>query len=386
MSRLKPIFFRNNLRVKVQFSALVSIIFLFAFACFPHEEQPSILDFEIETNTVSIEIQTYFETLIRDELNILALPKSDPSHERENFSSENLKLDRMILYLFENWQSLRSQFFFNVNGKDLKLELVDVRLNSTAFDIEATAITLDMVAKIPDNSEYLTIGWDQKFGDLVVREQGSKENLYSDYLSIGDVSPRIYLKRNALLSKSNKFLSYVRSGLYHIVPIGYDHILFIIGLYLFSTHFRPLFLQVTLFTIAHSLTLILASFEIISISSLVVEPIIAASIVYVGLENYFFRPQTSYRGLIIFGFGLLHGLGFANVLDSLELSKDGILIPLLGFNIGVEIGQILILILCFVIFGYWFSDKHWYRPRIVRPLSGILISVGSFWFISRLIE
>ena len=255
------------------------------------------------------------------------------------------------------------------------------------FNIENdfAAVDIWIEAQIPDGSKYLTLGWDKKLGDLVIRQQGEEENPYSEYLSKGTISTKIYLSEEKLSSKTLVFLNYVISGIYHIVPLGYDHILFIVGLYLFSHQLSTLVVQVSVFTIAHSISLILASFGLINLPSSFVEPIIAASIIYIGLENYFVIGKSQYRALLIFGFGILHGLGFASVLNSLQLSKDGIVFPLVGFNIGVEIGQILILILCFSTFGYWFKARAWYRTRIVKPLSGVIILMGCYWFISRII-
>ena len=144
-------------------------------------------------------------------------------------------------------------------------------------------------------------------------------------------------------------------------------------------------LQVSIFTLSHSISLVLAVLGFINLPSFVIEPFIAASIIYVGLENYFFTEKKSYRGILIFAFGILHGLGFASILTSFKLSSSGIFLPLLGFNIGVEIGQILVLILCFFAFGYWFKEKIWYRARVVKPLSVILMLTGSFWLILRII-
>ena len=186
------------------------------------------------------------------------------------------------------------------------------------------------------------------------------------------------------ISKTS-FSSYVISGIYHIVLVGYDHILLIVGLYLVSTQFSSLVLQISIFTAAHSITLALAALDLIRVPSSIVEPIIAASIIYVGIQNFMEIRESRFRALIIFSFGLLLGLGFTNVLLSLEVLKKGVLFPLLEFNIGVEIGQLFILILCFSLFGFWSQEKIWCRQRIVRPLSGLIILLGLFWLIIRLI-
>ena len=156
------------------------------------------------------------------------------------------------------------------NQERLQLQLENLLIE---LDEDEKSVTIFVTAKIPVGSEYLTFGWSQKFGDLVIRELGESEGLYSGYLSRGEISPKIALKVGERSSRVAQFFSYMLSGVYHIVPIGFDHILFIIGLYLVSIHLRSLIFQVSLFTFAHTITLGLASFEIINVSSAIVEVI-----------------------------------------------------------------------------------------------------------------
>ena len=339
-------------------------------------------DFEVIDLTLSMKIITNLETLLNgssDDLRAVILAELDRADEG---SYSDLGIDAIKELLLRGWPFLRAEFFFRANQERLQLHLENLLIELNG---DEKSVAIFVTAKIPADSEYLTFGWSQKFGDLVIRELGEREGLYSGYLSKGETSPKIPLKVGELSSRGSQFFSYMLSGVYHIVPIGFDHILFIIGLYLVSNHLRSLIFQVSLFTFAHTITLGLASFEIISVSAAIVEPIIAASIIYIGLENYFVREQNSSRGVVIFGFGLLHGLGFAGVLTSLELTNAGILFPLLAFNLGVEFGQFLVLFLCFISFGYWYRNKAWYHLRVVRPISIVLILTGSFWLIERIV-
>ena len=352
--------------------------------CKSHEENPSILDFKVEFNTIYLELQINLNVLLQQKLSheeSSALELVDPDRE----ASEKSSIDDIAELIFKNWGFIRTKIFVAVDDQQMALKLSEVSVKSEDSDPKEKVLNLQIEAKLPDNPKYLILGWEDTLGDLVVREQGNAQNLYSDYLSKGMKTSQIFLKDAKATSRSDQFLSYVVSGIYHIVPIGYDHILFIIGLYLFANRLSVLALQVTLFTLAHSISLILSALNFISVPSSIVEPIIAISIIYVGLENYFGSRKNRNRVIIVFGFGLLHGLGFASVLKSLELSKDSLVMPLLGFNLGVEIGQILVLAACYSSFGYWFQEKIWYRQRIVKPLSGILVLAGGFWLISRLI-
>ena len=148
-------------------------------------------------------------------------------------------------------------------------------------------------------------------------------------------------------------LDYMVIGFEHILPLGLDHILFIVGLFLFSLHLRPLLLQVTMFTLAHTLTLGLAALEIISLSPRVVEPLIALSIAYVGIENIWFRRLGFHRLILVFAFGLVHGLGFAGVLADFGMPKDAFFTALISFNVGVEFGQLAVILIMYLLVGWW---------------------------------
>jgi hypothetical protein len=176
---------------------------------------------------------------------------------------------------------------------------------------------------------------------------------------------------------------FLKLGFTHILPEGLDHILFVLGLFFFSTFFRPLLLQVTAFTIAHSITLGLSLLGIFSLPSRLVEPLIALSIAVVALENIFFRKMRPSRFLIVFGFGLVHGLGFAGVLKGLGLPENQFLKVLVSFNLGVEGGQLAVIGMAAILTG-WMWKKPWYHRRVAVPVSALIAAIGLFWFVQRI--
>jgi hydrogenase/urease accessory protein HupE len=178
-------------------------------------------------------------------------------------------------------------------------------------------------------------------------------------------------------------VQYLTLGFRHIVPEGADHILFVLGLFLLSTRWKPLLAQVTAFTLAHSITLGLAMFGVVSLPSSVVEPAIAASIVYVAVENVLSRDLHRGRIAIVFLFGLLHGLGFASVLRDLGLPRGSFLPALVSFNLGVELGQLTVLAGALLAVGAWFGKRSWYRARVVVPASLAIAAVALYWTVER---
>ena len=179
------------------------------------------------------------------------------------------------------------------------------------------------------------------------------------------------------------WLDFVRLGIAHILT-GYDHLLFLVALLATARGLWSIVKIVTAFTLAHSMTLSLASLGLVTIPSRVIEPMIAASIVWVALENIFASDPGRRRALISFGFGLVHGFGFASALQELDLKGMAIARALVGFNLGVEIGQ-LIFITAFFPLLLWLMAPHRYRvsPSVV---SAAIAVMGAYWFVERLLE
>jgi hypothetical protein len=173
-------------------------------------------------------------------------------------------------------------------------------------------------------------------------------------------------------------------GFQHILPLGFDHILFVLSLYLLSPKWSTILKQATAFTVAHSLTLGMAMYGVIEPPSNVIEPLIAISIVAVALENIISPKLRTSRLGVVFLFGLVHGLGFAGALSELGLPQKHFLTTLLSFNAGVELGQIAVIVIAYILVGRWFSGKEYYHRRVVVPISAAIILMASYWTVERI--
>ena len=176
--------------------------------------------------------------------------------------------------------------------------------------------------------------------------------------------------------------TYLRLGFAHVVPDGLDHVLFVLGLFLLSARLRPLVWQVTAFTVAHAVTLTLAALGVVALPPRLVETLIALSIAYVGIENVLTDRMTRWRPPAVFGFGLLHGLGFAGALGALGLPDGERLLALVSFNAGIEAGQLAVIAGAALACGR-FRSAPWYRPRLVAPASAGLGLIGLWWAVER---
>ncbi len=247
--------------------------------------------------------------------------------------------------------------------------------------------SLTIGGALPEGSDALTFAWDPSFGAVVFRTELTEAGEgYSAFLQDGEASAPVSASGGPIQSALDVFVDYIGVGFEHIVPLGLDHILFVIGLFLFSTQLRPLIIQISAFTVAHTVTLALGLFGVISIPGSIVEPLIALSITYVALENILFNKMTPWRPALVFGFGLLHGLGFAGVLAEFGLPQGQYVVGLIAFNIGVELGQLFVVGMCFLTVGLWFGKADWYRLRIVWPASLAIGGYAMAWFIGRSLE
>ena len=189
---------------------------------------------------------------------------------------------------------------------------------------------------------------------------------------------------SAVESRSS-FARFLQLGVEHILT-GYDHLLFLAGVLVVLRRWRDVVQTVTAFTLAHSITLALATTGLLLIPSRIVEPLIAASIVYVGVENLI-RAAPASRWKLTFAFGLVHGLGFATVLRDLGVgagAHGAIAIPLAAFNLGVEVGQIAVAS-CVVPLFWWLSARSSARFQFAGAWSFMVIAAGAYWFLERIV-
>ncbi|MEM6887307.1 MAG: HupE/UreJ family protein [Pseudomonadota bacterium] len=230
-------------------------------------------------------------------------------------------------------------------GAALSFAIVGVTIpEDVDFELPRQTELLLSAPLTADTSEII-VNWPDGAGALVLRQQGV-DAPYTGYLDGGESSPAIAFAGGGAQSPTQAFANYIPVGFDHILPKGLDHILFVLGLFFLSTRWGPLLWQISAFTLAHTVTLALGALGLVNVPGSIVEPLIAASIVYVAIENVFMQGKLSrWRPLFILGFGLLHGLGFASVLSDFGLPEDQFIPALIGFNVGVELGQLTVIAL-----------------------------------------
>ena len=365
-------------------AALLSMALLFTIpgAAPAHEIRPTIADVEVGASEVTMTLRITLETLLAG-IDLDAVENTNDAPEAFLYDRfRAMEPDALEAALRADWPRIARGFLIEVAGERLTPEITAVAIPA-AGDLELPRdIILTISAALPEGDAPVQLGLAPGYGTFVPRQVGGGEDAYEGFLGAGELTPP--LPRADILTESglSVFLRYIGAGFEHIIPLGLDHILFVLGLYFFATRMGPLLWQVSAFTLAHTITLALAATGVVSVPASVVEPLIAATIVYVGVENTLGWGNVRGRTLLVFCFGLLHGLGFASVLGDYGIASGRFVQALVGFNIGVEFGQLAVIGIAFALTG-WFITRPWYRKVIAVPASLAIAAVGAYWVVER---
>jgi len=273
-----------------------------------------------------------------------------------------------------------------IDGQRLRLEFSGIEIPEVG-DVElARNSVIRLKGRLPGDAAEFSWNYPEDYGSSVLRiQREGRDDMQAVWLQPGEASePYVLSGPVPVRTRADVIRDYTILGFTHIVPKGLDHILFVLGIFLLSLRLRPILWQVTAFTVAHTITLGMSIYGLVSLPASLVEPLIAASIVYVGVENILLARLKPWRVVIVFGFGLLHGLGFAGVLTEIGLPRSEFLTALLSFNAGVEGGQLAVIGIGFAAVG-WFRHRPWYRTGIVIPVSALISLVGAYWTVERLL-
>ena len=349
-----------------------------------HELQPAIADVQLTATTVRAEVEVSLEPIVLG-MDLEGLENTDDANESEQVDALRALEPEALRTRFEAaWPDIQPLIRLMAGDTRLALTVDAVDIPAVGNTELARPSVLHLSAALPDDASDIRFGWDAALGGLIVRQLNANGEVdYAALLPAGaDSAP---MPRGAAVQQTltETLLHYVVVGFEHIIPKGLDHILFVLGLFFFSLAFKPLLIQVTVFTLAHTVTLALASLGHVSIPASIVEPLIALSIAYVALENLRGGEIGWHRIAVVFAFGLLHGLGFAYVLGDVGLPPSQFIASLVAFNVGVEIGQLAVIALAFVLVGLPFGKRPWYRNAIAIPASLAIAAVGLYWTVER---
>lgn len=275
----------------------------------------------------------------------------------------------------------------SINHKVQTLHIENVKIDFIGYKKRPRKTVLTLTTQLDQRIKTLTWQYLKDSGDSALRYQVFEKNKYNwqpwQWLRNGE-SSNINITHHDPVSAVQRLFKFIAVGFNHVLT-GWDHILFIIGIALFPLLWKKLLLFISVFTLAHSLSLGLSMFGLVEISPRIIEPLIAFSITYVAIENLFPKQSIPRKSIIIFLFGLVHGLGFADMLKNFEMQIGHFSTTLIGFNIGVELAQIVI-VLSVISSLFVIRLCHLDIKKIaIIPFSILIALVGFWWGIQRLL-
>lgn len=362
-----------------------------------HELQPTIADIALEGDALAVTLRLNVEALLAD-IDLDAVTDTNDAQNAADYDAlrelSGADIAARAPELLATWNALP---LVTVDGQPVALTSGTLSIPEGVDPELARLSDWTLTGTAPSGASALTVSWPDGSGALVVRQQGV-EAPFTGYLDGGQSTDPINLAGGDQMTGWQAFTSYIPVGFDHILPKGLDHILFVLGLFLLSTQLGPLLWQVSAFTLAHTVTLAMGALGWVNVPGSIVEPLIAASIVYVAVENIWLGGLSRWRPFVIFGFGLLHGLGFASVLGDFGLPTAQFIPALIGFNVGVELGQLTVIALAAALI--WVAlraamqanlegeetlvREHAVMFRAVSITGSLIIAIiGIYWVIER---
>lgn len=335
------------------------LLFLIPRICFAHNPTVSKMVIRMDSST-----QKWYAILSFDQVGIIASLENEYPELKNNFKNDKLWKEAFIKYtkkhivinskkgtiqLGKGIVNLGSHF-------EAILELENLSNKTDYLEIENTCL-FDVY---PNQVNMATVIVDKETFDIILNKNEPTQTIYLSK-SISN-----YLK---------SFYQFVKEGFRHVLPLGLDHILFIIALFFLNSNLKSSVIQASMFTLAHSITLILTGLGYFVPNPNIIEPLIAFSIFLMALQNIIYPKINHSRLLLIFGFGLVHGLGFANAFLTLQIPTKLAINALLAFNIGVELAQVFIILGLYYFLAKWFSKEPWYQKHFVKTIS---FAIGIF--------
>ena len=347
-----------------------------------HTVTPSLGEVEVADGRAEFRLAVIAEGLVSG-INLTGVKDTNSSPQSFVYDSLRALQPQDLAAKFTSfWPVMTKRITIKVDGVVMAPEAMQIDIPGVGDVATTRTSQLRFSVALPAGAKEIVFGWDATYGPLYLIQAGV-EKPYDGFLEGGALSTPIAISGGGQAGGWQTFVNYVPVGFVHIVPQGLDHILFVLGLFFLSARLGPLLWQISAFTVAHSIALALAALGYVSVPAAIVEPIIAASIVFVAVENLFTSGLSKWRPFVVFGFGLLHGLGFASVLGKIGLPAGEFVPALIGFNLGVEGGQLFVVICAFLAVGLWFGRKSWYKPVIANGASVLIAIVGSYWVVER---
>ena len=314
-----------------------------------HEVRPSVADIAVSSDRVEMSVRLAAEALLAG-VDLSGVDDINEAPEAAEYDVlRALSAEALAAQFQAAWPDLAGQFDLRAGEVRLDLALEDVRvLEEPKLELPRDT-TVKLSAALPAGDAPVTVAWDAALGALVLRQTGGGDDAYTGYLEQGARSDALSRTGSPAEGVGSVIARYAVLGFEAVVPKGLDHVLFVLGLFFLSLKLGPILWQVLAVAAAQTVTLVLASLGYASVSSGLVEPLIAASIVYVAVENIL-RPELGWwRMALVFVFGVLHGWALGSAVGDIGLEPERFITGLIAFNVGVELGLLAVILAAFLV-------------------------------------
>lgn len=346
-----------------------------------HEIRPTIADVEVGPEAVNLSLRIALEPLIAG-IDLSAVDNTDNAPEAAIYDRLRALGPEALEAVFRDaWPRISDGLLLVVEGERLVPEITDLRIPA-AGDVSVPRDSILIVsAPLPPGEAGVQIGLAPGWGTFIPRQTGGG---YEGFLAGGELTPPLVRAEVQTGGAGEAFLRYLAVGLERIVPLGPDHVLFVLGLFFYASRLPAVLWQVAAFTAGYGATLALAATGTFQAPGAMVAPLIAVSLVFVGIENAAGRDKLRGRCVLVFAFGLVHGLGLGADFGDYGIVSDRLVPALIGFAIGVEIGVLAVVCAAFALAG-WFMGRTWYRRVIAIPASLAIAAIGAYWTVERIL-
>jgi len=379
MSANTMLYFANIFRV---IALSLSLSFWVSSSVFADVIKPALAEISVfDDNTIELKIDFSVEAVISEigtkYKNTTESPNSDRYDYLRGLPAEDLKKEFLLFS-----DTFVGGFDLKMNGVKIDLVMDDVFVDIIGYKKRPRKAIVTYKSSIDNWPKTVAWKYNEVYGDSAFRWQFYKKDEYNwskwKWLRNGKPSGSIEIGESQPRSDFESLRDFSVIGFDHVIPLGLDHILFIIGMALVFISWKKTIILVTSFTLAHTITLGMSMYKLIDIPGSIIEPLIAFSIAYVAIENLLTKPNFIRKVVVVFFFGLVHGMGFASMLKEFDMDKSSFIYSLIGFNIGVEVAQVIIISLVGVslfIVKYMGGNG---RNIITIPAS-ILVAIFGIW-------
>lgn len=362
---------------------LLSIALLFTgLTAQAHEIRPTIADVEVSQTRITLSMRLAVEALVAG-IDLSTVENANDAPEAVIFDRLRAMEPPQLEAAFrEAWPRIALGFLIEVDGERLAPQIVSITIPSIG-DVELARDSILVVgADLPPGDSGVRVGLDASFGQFVPRQIGGGAAAYQGFLEGGQLTPPLARSGPGADSIGTALLLYFSAGLRDMTAFGPDHALFAMGLFLFSVAPALLLRQVGTLAVALPIGLVLGVFGALALPAAIVEPLIALSLLYLGLDTALGWSGLRLRLAVVAGFGVIHGLGLWQSLDTFGIVPEFSGAAITGYGLGIIFGIVAMIVLAAALFG-WAIPRAWYHRALVVPASLGIAAAGAFWMVER---